>query len=336
MRRYGIIAGLLVITGCGAGGDNVAPSQTATSGQGVGPTAVEIVDAACAADAAHPVCRDAFAGLVGVTDSDATAALERWLGAVCAAEVDATCMNAAGHLIAAGRYEAVAELVASEADSAAAVVAALDAETAATLIDRWCGSFPAPPVCEPFLDARADAGDAAAADRRKLLELRRLVAEIAEDSNRSSDLLIFASQAEDGIRLLAELAAHGPSMGVGDRDLVVAAIAAAGDAAYPTLISLIEHGDMEEGLVAAVAGWDPDEHESEDDARPIDEPRRTLALDEAVNHIGRQLTIFHRDGTRREGILKRIDGDVLYVEVNLGGGTMTMKINRSDVARIAF
>ena len=320
------------LTGCGGGGDELQSAPPGSGRVDFVQIALDKVDAECASDPSGVECRKVLMNLIEKDRPEVFEGIERWTVPVCTARVDATCLQAVQTVVAEERFDAVEPLFAAESPAGAALCGGLDRDTIAALDRAWCGIFPAAEVCDHFIGLRLEAGDDEAAERGRQLELRTVVAEVASarGSRGGAALLNRIPKGPESIRRLAELAVHGPSITVRERNLIVSALEAMGPSLYPQLVSLVEHGDLETGLIAARAGWDPAAYEEEDD-RPNEEPQRTVTLDESVDYLGKHVTVFLKDGTKREGTLKKIEGEYLNVEIRIGGGAVTSKILRSEV-----
>jgi hypothetical protein len=117
--------------------------------------------------------------------------------------------------------------------------------------------------------------------------------------------------------------------------LVNRTIAAYGARARPYLVAAVKSEPMPVSLRAAYAGWDPAADEYEDPSR-YEGATRSVQVANADDYIGKPLRIHHKDGTMREGVLTRIDDDILYLETRIGGGVITTRIERANIDRIQF
>jgi hypothetical protein len=199
-----------------------------------------------------------------------------------------------------------------------------------------CKDVPQSPGCQPLVAMLADSGVTAAIEHQRRQRLHEIVAAaVAQPSEQQVSAL--QKSLPNGPASIPGLLALSASSAVDhrERSLIERTIVAYGAAARPYLVDAIKSEAMEIGLRAAKVGWDRAQLEHDDPAL-LEGPKRSVEVTDAEDFIGKQLRIYHKDGTTREGILKRIDDDILYVETRVGGGVMTTQIKRSDVERIQF
>jgi hypothetical protein len=122
-----------------------------------------------------------------------------------------------------------------------------------------------------------------------------------------------------------------------EEDLAMDAVRSFGAAGTRKMVEIMKRGDLSQSLAAASIGWDRNAYEREDERRAADdEAMRTVYLDEAADHVGRNVRIELNDGSEREGLLTKVDDTHLYLQIAIGAGSVGYTVKRTDVAKIRF
>jgi hypothetical protein len=258
------------------------------------------------------------------------------VGDACQDEKDPTCQAVVRALVESQEASAVQALLELKSPPPAQTLLEIDPELRIRSMEVLCDQVPPASGCEQLVQLLAEAGVEAASARQRLSKLRTLVVAAGSEpeSSRLRALQSSLPQGPAAIPDLLELIESG-SLKNHELQLVDQAIAAYGDAARPYLVAAVKSHRMPVSLRAARAGWDPAADELEDRSR-LEGPKRTVQVTDAAEYIGKQLRIYHKDGTMREGVLTRINDDILYVETRIGGGVITTRIERANVDRIQF
>ncbi len=292
---------------------------------------------ACHETPLTPACRSKLATLAGANDERGLAIVIARAAEACAGQPDdGACEAVINALVGSASTASVLALLGIEEPGPQQTVLRISLDTLEQHLQHFCEEDRRPTTCSQLAELMAGAGSEPATRQLNLLDLHRKVSDAALEpmADQVRSLRGRLSKGPDAVPELLDLLQQNALDSV-ERELIIKLIINYGVAARPFLLAAVKEGPLPVGLSAAYAGWDPAADEREDPSR-VEGPKRSVQLDDAADHIGKNLVIHHKDGTVREGRLIRIDGDTLYVETRIGGGTITTSITRSDVERIQF
>lgn len=293
-------------------------------------------EAQCTGEQLTPECRSLLTKIAEGSASEALPLLCRTVQNACADPSAPVCTAVVTALTASGDTVAVEALLGLEAPAPEETLATVDQKQLVNAMDTLCLPAPPAPGCAKLVELLAASGVDEAIEHQHRSTLRDLVASAAAKPEPEQVPFLQKSVPNGAASIpdLLALSARG-ALNERERSLIERTVHAYGPAARPHLVAAVKDRPMPVSLRAAHLGWDP-AHLEHDDPELLEGPKRSVEVTDASDHIGTHVRIYHTDGSIREGILKRIDDDILYVETRIGGGVMTTQIKRSHVERIQF
>lgn len=281
-------------------------------------------------------CRSLLTKIAKGSPTEALPLLRRTVQQACTDASAPVCEAVVDALAASNDPDAIEALLGLEAPAPEQTLATVDQQHLVNAMDTLCTQASSVPGCPKLVELLAASGVHEAIEHRRLSTLRDLVATAAEKPEREQVPFLQRSVPDGAASIpdLLALSARG-ALNERERSLIERSIHACGPAARPYLVSAVKEQPMPVSLRAAHIGWDP-AHLEHDDPELLEGPKRSVEVTDASDYIGTHVRIYHTDGSIREGILKRIDDDILYVETRIGGGVMTTQIKRAHVERIQF
>ena len=330
-----------LVAGCGQRGSHstkpVEPAEastTAASTPSVSP--LQQFQQHCNADQLSDECRALLVTIAQGADADAIPLLCRTVNQACVDASAPVCNAVVEALTVSGDPLAVEALLALEAPPPEATLSAVDQHLLVAAMDLLCNQAPPAAGCQQLVTLLSEAGVAAAVEHQQHEAIRGLVASAAAKPY-NEQVPALQRGLPRGSSSIPALLALSSSATLDDRErgVIDRTIIAYGAAARPFLVAALKEEPMAISLRAAHVGWDPG-HLEHDDPKRLEGPKRSVEVTDASDHIGKQVRVYHKDGTLREGVLTRIEDDTLYFETRIGGGVITTQIKRSDVERIQF